>query len=195
MIKIKIWGIINSFTSNSVEDAISSLKDDNEHILVLINSKGGTLNDSIVIYNLLKSVPNPITTLAIGNCESAAAIIFSAGKSRYIADDTNFMIHQPYVVFPEIDLNQYKTKELQKRFKKSTNKYLKHLIENYKLPQSKIDIVQKEGEDLYLTPNQCIRYNIATNIFTTWNDMYEREGIDINNEEVIIFSSNETALQ
>ena len=116
MIKIKIWGIINSFTSNSVEDAISSLKDDKEPILILINSIGGTLNDAIIIYNLLKSVPNPITTLTIGNCQSAAAIVYSVGKNRYIAEDTTFMVHQPYNTFQEIELCEQKAKEFQKEF-------------------------------------------------------------------------------
>ena len=42
MIKLKIWGTIGPKTSYVVEQAISELKDENEPIIVLINSLGRT---------------------------------------------------------------------------------------------------------------------------------------------------------
>lgn len=40
MIKLKIWGNIGPKTSYIVEQAIAELKDENEPIIVLINSLG-----------------------------------------------------------------------------------------------------------------------------------------------------------
>ena len=115
MIKIKVWGVIDMQTSSIFETAVSSLENDKEPLLIVINSVGGTLSDSIAIRNLLDSLKNPIITVALGNCCSAAAMLFASGKHRYIGKDISYMIHQPYT--PTIDMNQ--------NYHKATNKQRK----------------------------------------------------------------------
>lgn len=96
MIKLKIWGEINSKTSYIVEQAISDIDNEEEPILIVINSIGGLIGDAIAITNLLKSVNNPIITVTIGNCMSAAAMIFAIGTKRYVGEDICYLLHQPY---------------------------------------------------------------------------------------------------
>ncbi len=70
MVKIKIWGLISLETSNIVEEALSSLKDELEPVLIILNSQGGSLYDTLAIIAMLKAIPNPIITLCMGVCLS-----------------------------------------------------------------------------------------------------------------------------
>lgn len=186
MIKIKVWGIINMQTSSIFESAIFSLKDDNEPILILINSVGGNIGDTIAIRNLIKSVPNPIITVALGNCISAASMIFSLGNSRYIGKDTNYMIHQPYMPY-NTNINYNKAISSKNVLKKDLEVYRNSILsDDVKIPKDISDRVFKKGEDLYLSTKDCLKYNIATNKFTTWKDLYTREKIN-RDEEIALF--------
>lgn len=66
-----------------------------DDILVTINSCGGDIAEGFAIYDLLGSYGVPIKTVVIGQCCSAATIIFLAGKERLIYENVvAFMVHQ-----------------------------------------------------------------------------------------------------
>jgi len=188
MIKIKVWGVIDMQTSSIFETAVSSLENDKEPLLIVINSVGGTLSDSIAIRNLLDSLKNPIITVALGNCCSAAAMLFASGKHRYIGKDISYMIHQPYT--PTIDMNQnyHKATIKQRKLKQYADIYKKGFKRGSKIPADILKSFEK-GEDLYLLDKDCLEYKIATHVFTNWDDLYENEKIDIENEKVVLFES------
>ena len=186
---IKIWGEIGRNMSNFVETELSQLSDDKEPIIVLINSEGGTIFDAVAICNLLKAVPNKKITVSIGLCASAAAMIFSCGKSRYIGNDVEYMIHQPLINPGNQYQNYTETGRMQLELKKSLSIYKKYVTSKGDIPQEILDRAFKEGLDVKLTPNECIKYGIATNKFTTWNKLYSTEKINIKNERLIDFET------
>lgn len=66
-----------------------------DDIQVTINSCGGDIAEGLGIYDLLNSYGVPITTVVIGQCCSAATIIFLAGSTRLIYENVvAFMVHQ-----------------------------------------------------------------------------------------------------
>jgi len=66
-----------------------------DDILVTINSCGGDIAEGFAIYDLLGSYGVPIKTVVIGQCCSAATIIFLAGSERLIYENVvAFMVHQ-----------------------------------------------------------------------------------------------------
>lgn len=123
MIKIKIWGSITEHTSSAVESVLSNIENDNEPVMILLNSVGGNLSDTVAICNLLKAIPNPIITVCLGNCMSAAVMIFCAGHKRYIGKDTNFMIHQPYYIAIDAELNSSIIKHHNSKLKNASRVY------------------------------------------------------------------------
>lgn len=62
---------------------------------VIINSPGGYMDVGFDIYNYLKSLKVPITTVGSGMVASIATIIFMSGNTRVIRPGTKFMIHLP----------------------------------------------------------------------------------------------------
>lgn len=63
---------------------------------VHINSEGGLVDVGFDIYNYLKSLGKPITTIGSGIVASIATVIFMAGSQRLIRENTPFMIHLPW---------------------------------------------------------------------------------------------------
>lgn len=62
---------------------------------VYINSVGGVVDVGFDIYNYLKSLPVPVTTIGTGVVASIATVIFMAGSERKLRKNTEFMIHLP----------------------------------------------------------------------------------------------------
>lgn len=63
---------------------------------VHINSEGGLVDVGFDIYNYLKSLGKPITTIGSGIVASIATVIFMAGEQRLVRENTPFMIHLPW---------------------------------------------------------------------------------------------------
>lgn len=63
---------------------------------VHINSEGGLVDVGFDIFNYLRSLGLPITTIGSGIVASIATVIFMAGKMRLVRENTPFMIHLPW---------------------------------------------------------------------------------------------------
>lgn len=187
MIKIKLWGLIGPQSSSLVETAIFNLKDSDEPIIVLLNTPGGSLTEAIEICDLLSNIANPIITVALGLCASAGAMIFNCGKSRYISAHTSYMIHQPMTNLPAGYQNVSDLHYTKNKLSSSLRLYKSFVTKGTQIPKDKLDYAFKEGNDLYISAKNCKKYKIATNIFTSWNDLYERENINIDEEQTLLF--------
>lgn len=98
--KIHINGCIGSFDEEKgieLIDVISQVRQQPkaESFEVYINSDGGVVDTGFDIYNFLKSLGVPITTIGQGMVASIATVIFMAGSKRIIKPNTQFMIHLP----------------------------------------------------------------------------------------------------
>lgn len=98
---IYISGQIGSFDGvKGVElmDIISQVKKQPEakSFDVYIDSEGGYVHIGFDIFNYLRSLRIPLNTIGSGVVASAATIIFMAGDTRTIRNNTQFMIHLPW---------------------------------------------------------------------------------------------------
>ena len=62
---------------------------------VHINSEGGVVDTGFDIYNYLQSLNVPLKTIGSGLVASIATVIFMAGDTRVLRENTQFMIHLP----------------------------------------------------------------------------------------------------
>lgn len=71
--------------------------DPKKAITVLINSPGGSADAGFAIYDMLRFLRCPITTVVNGLCASAGILIQLAAekKRRFSLPESRFMIHQP----------------------------------------------------------------------------------------------------
>ena len=70
----------------------------NSEISLYINSPGGTVDDTMAIYDTMSFVGSPIATFCIGRAQSGAAIILAAGTKgkRHALPHAKVMLHQPW---------------------------------------------------------------------------------------------------
>ena len=76
---------------------LDNLKRDAE-ISLYINSPGGSVDDTMAIYDTIRFVSSPIATYCIGRAQSGAAIILAAGTKgkRHALPHAKVMLHQPW---------------------------------------------------------------------------------------------------
>jgi ATP-dependent Clp protease protease subunit len=67
-------------------------------ISLYINSPGGSVDDTMAIYDTIRFVGSPIATYCIGRAQSGAAIILAAGTKgkRHALPHAKVMLHQPW---------------------------------------------------------------------------------------------------
>jgi len=67
-------------------------------ISLYINSPGGTVDDTMAIYDTMRFVGSPIATYCIGRAQSGGAVVLAAGTkgSRFALPHAKIMLHQPW---------------------------------------------------------------------------------------------------
>lgn len=80
------------FTLDSVARQLR-VADQTAHVRVEIDSSGGTTEEALAIYGLLRGHRGLVTTVATGSCQSAGGIVFMAGARRIASADARFLVH------------------------------------------------------------------------------------------------------
>jgi len=67
-------------------------------ISLYINSPGGSVDDTMAVYDTIRFVGSPVATYCIGRAQSGAAVILAAGTKgkRYALPHAKVMLHQPW---------------------------------------------------------------------------------------------------
>ncbi len=67
-------------------------------INLYVNSPGGSVDDTLAIYDTMRFIGSPIATYCIGRAQSGGAIILAAGEKglRHALPHAKVMLHQPW---------------------------------------------------------------------------------------------------
>jgi ATP-dependent Clp protease, protease subunit len=65
-----------------------------DELIIQISSSGGSSDHGLLAYNFLKQISIPKTTIGMGNVDSAAIMIFSAGDKRIAMPSCRFVLHE-----------------------------------------------------------------------------------------------------
>jgi len=67
-------------------------------ISMYINSPGGSVDDTMAIYDTMRFIGSPVSTYCIGRAQSGAAVILASGKKgkRHALPHAKIMLHQPW---------------------------------------------------------------------------------------------------
>jgi ATP-dependent Clp protease protease subunit len=76
---------------------LDNLKRSSE-ISLYINSPGGSVDDTMAVYDTMRFLGSPVATYCIGRAQSGAAIILAAGEKgkRFALPHAKLMLHQPW---------------------------------------------------------------------------------------------------
>lgn len=137
-----------------VLDAISY-----DPIEIYINSPGGSVDDGLAIYDVIKAVHSPIVTVCVGNCSSMAAILLSSGEQRYAYQNSSVMIHQ---AAGGVTGNTDDIKVYSKEIEDTNTRLAKILAKNTGQPLKKI--LKDIKIDKYMSANEALKYGLIDKI-------------------------------
>ena len=93
--QIFVFSPIDSYSAEFIVQQLLSLdRESNEEITMFINSGGGYVTSMFAIIDAMNIVKSPIRTVVMGIAASAAAVIASAGTTRLITNNAQYMLHE-----------------------------------------------------------------------------------------------------
>ena len=94
-----VVGEINDYAANSIIAQLLFLEAENNdrEIYLYINSGGGLVTAGLAIYDTMRHIKCPVSTMCIGQACSMAAVLLAAGEPglRRVLPNSRVMIHQP----------------------------------------------------------------------------------------------------
>tara|TARA_R110000868_G_C10894176_1_gene763826 strand:+ start:93 stop:638 length:546 start_codon:yes stop_codon:yes gene_type:complete len=96
--KVFLWGQVDDKSAKHVIDRLLYLDTlEVKDIHLYVNSPGGYVTSGFAIYDCMKSLKSPVSTICTGFAASMGSIILSAGTKgkRFIQPHARVMIHQP----------------------------------------------------------------------------------------------------
>lgn len=97
--KIFLWGQVDDNSAKHVIERLLYLEwsAPGKEIQLIINSPGGYVTSGFAIYDMIKGITSPVSTICAGFAASMASILLSAGAKgkRFTLPHARVMIHQP----------------------------------------------------------------------------------------------------
>lgn len=96
---VYLWGGVDDKSAKEIVSKLLLLDADKPgtEIKLFINSPGGAVTSGMVIYDTIKMIQSPVSTICMGLAASMGSILLSAGAKgkRFIYPHGEVMIHQP----------------------------------------------------------------------------------------------------
>jgi ATP-dependent Clp protease, protease subunit len=97
--KIFLWGQVDDDSAKHIIDRLLYLDLENpgKDITLMINSPGGYVTSGMAVYDIIKTLSSPVSTVCMGFAASMGSLLLSVGAKgkRFIYPHAKVMIHQP----------------------------------------------------------------------------------------------------
>ena len=163
LLKDRILFISGEIDSHMADVVIAQLlflnsEDKDKDISIYINSPGGSVTAGLAIFDTMRHINAPVSTICVGQAASMGAFLLSAGEKgkRFAMPNSEIMIHQPLggVSGQAEDIKIHAENILKIR-----SKLNKILAENTGQP---ISIIEKDTDrDNFMTAQEAAEYGIV----------------------------------
>jgi ATP-dependent Clp protease protease subunit len=163
---VELWGQVDDKTAREVVTKLRLLDADKpgEEIKFFINSPGGVVTSGFIIYDTMKLLKSPVSTICMGLAASMGSILLSGGEKgrRFVYPLSEIMIHQPslggYMQGVSVDLEI--TAKQTRRVKDISARIL---AENC---GKKVEQVMKDFDrDYWMDAKEALEYGIVDHIY------------------------------
>ena len=164
-----------------VNDTVASLicaqllflesQDPEKEISLYINSPGGSVTAGLAIYDTMRYITAPVTTVCMGRAASMGAFLLAAGEPgmRFVLPNSQIMIHQPSGGFhgqaTDIDIHAREVLRLKERL---------NTILSENTGMSYEDVVKATERDNFLTPEEAKACGIIDRVLVSRRDLAEK---------------------
>lgn len=162
---VYLWGAVEDKSARDVVSKLLLLDADKpgKEIKFYINSPGGVVTSGMVIYDTMKMIQSPVTTICMGLAASMGSILLSGGVKgkRYIYPHGEVMIHQPSIggyfqaTSADIEIHakqMQRTKEISaKILADNTGKSFERIMKDF-------------DRDFWMDAKEAVEYGIVDNL-------------------------------
>jgi ATP-dependent Clp protease, protease subunit len=162
---VHLWGVVDDKSARDIVAKMHLLDADKpgEEIKFYINSPGGVVTSGMVIYDTMRMIGSPVSTICMGLAASMGSILLSGGAKgrRLIYPHGEVMIHQPSLggfiqgVSSDLEIQAVQTKKVKELGAKI-------LAENC---NKKVDQIMRDFDrDYWMDAKEAITYGIVDKI-------------------------------
>jgi ATP-dependent Clp protease protease subunit len=168
---IVVSGSVDSKLTDKVIQQLLILErmDPKKGITLLINSPGGEIHSGFAIYDMMKFIPCPITTVVIGLAASMGSILSLVGddERRFALPNAKIMIHQPLLSGAEgqtTDLEIHSRQiinhrnEIAELYAEKTGKPIKQIIKDM-------------DRDHWLTAKEAVKFGLINRVIASRSEL------------------------
>lgn len=163
---VYLAGEVNEQSIAHVTATIIALanQDKTSPIKLIVSTYGGSIDEMFSLYDVMKYVPCPVHTIAIGKVMSAGVLLVAAGTkgSRLIGKSTRIMIH-PISASMEGTVFTMENEMAETRRMQVLMEEL--LLAETKMTKAQLQAIMKKGHDTYLTAKEAVKLGIVDAIF------------------------------
>ena len=138
-------------------------------IKVMIMSNGGAEGGGFAIYDTLKTLRNPVTTIGFGHVYSIAALIFQAGKKRLLAETCELMMHNGTLEMDGGAMDTDMIEQIAAEAVKNNGRYHRAICERSGVDLQKLQ--QWCKDERYFSAKEAVVYRLADGIVKSWKDL------------------------
>lgn len=132
-----------------------------EPITINISSYGGYVHELMAIVDILRGMPAPIITKAIGKCMSCAFVLFCIGDVRLVGPNCDLLYHQisgmAYGKHRDV-IEQLESMHIDQQ------RIDDLVLERTNLTQEQLDEWNKMKQDRHITAEEAMEWGIATDL-------------------------------
>lgn len=146
------------------------LQEPGEPILFIINSPGGAVDAGLAIWDQVKMISSPVTTLVTGLAASMGSILSlcASPKKRFATPSSRIMIHQPAiqgVIKGQASDLEIQAKEILKTRSLLVNIYVKATGKSYEVIDKALD------RDTWMTAQEAKEYGLLDGIVNSFEEI------------------------
>lgn len=128
---------------------------------LLVHSAGGGVGDAVGLYTYLHNLPLSLKTYNGGLVQSAAVLVFLAGKERYVSKAATFVLHKSTFMFPA-PASAYTLQVRAQSLLIDDTRTEAILREHMTMPEERWKV--HERADLTLTADESVQFGLAHGI-------------------------------
>ncbi|MDR1856052.1 MAG: ATP-dependent Clp protease proteolytic subunit [Desulfovibrio sp.] len=167
---------------SEVDDNVASLicaqllfleaQDTEKEINLYINSPGGSVTAGLAIYDTMRFISSPVSTVCMGRAASMGAFLLAAGAPgmRFALPNSQIMIHQPSGGYhgqaTDIEIHAKEVLRLKERLNRL-------LAENSKRTYE--EMVEATDRDRFLTPEEALDIGIIDRVLVSREDIHQKK--------------------
>lgn len=155
---------VNCITAGQVIKNLHILNflDSKSPITLLLNSPGGSWEDGMAIYDVIKTIKSPVVIIGMGKIYSMASVIIQSAKKRILMPNALFMIHDGFEGY----VGDTKSFEAWAKNAKDVRETM-YKIYYSRMKKKRVTLKQIEemcSHDTILTAKEAVKLGLADNI-------------------------------